>query len=90
MGLEVSERKKEETRRWRRERKMEEEEVERRWSKTTWPRGATVGRTFTVGEQSSITVTELYVLCTGLLGLEIYHISALYHKLPYYYTEQKQ
>lgn len=50
MGLEVSERKKEETRRWRRERKMEEEEVERRWGKTTWPRGAPVGRTFTAGE----------------------------------------
>lgn len=30
----------EETRRWRRQGKMEEEEVEGRWSKTTWPGGA--------------------------------------------------
>ena len=38
VGLEVLERKEgKQRRRWRRKRKMEEEEVEGRWNRCTWP-----------------------------------------------------
>ena len=39
-----------EMRRWRRQRKIEEEEMEGRWSRTTWSGEATVARDLKAGE----------------------------------------
>jgi hypothetical protein len=70
----------------RSERKTKEQEVEGRWSRTTWPGGGTSSKmSLIAGEHSSVVVylpnlskqftniiTDLCVLCMGLLELEIY------------------
>jgi hypothetical protein len=81
----------------RRQKKTQEEEMGGRWSRTTWPGGATSSRDPIAGQKSRVVVdlpspgvqminiiAELCVLYTGLLGLEIYYIIKFCGVFPHF------
>ena len=69
-------------RRWKEDgaepRGLEEPQVARDLPAGEW--SSVVVYIFNLGTQLINTITELYVLCTGLLGLEIYHNTQEFHK----------